>query len=228
MCQTVNTASLSALLILVSFFPALAFSFGSDTLISLPKPSPTGNLSVEEALQARKSIRTYSKEPLLLSEISQLLWAGQGITRKDGKRTAPSAGALYPLEMYVVCGQVHGLDSGVYRYIPARHGLEQIISSGRQKELAAVALQQHSITDAAAVLVVAGVYKRTAKKYGGRAERYVHIETGHAAQNILLQATALRLNTVVIGAFDDDGVKRVLRMKPNESPLLLLPLGRSW
>jgi SagB-type dehydrogenase family enzyme len=228
MRKTVNIISFSALLIFFFFFPTLASSFGSDRLISLSRPSTTGNLAVEEALLTRKSTRTYSKEPLLLSEISQLLWAAQGITRKDGKRTAPSAGALYPLEIYVVCGQVHGLDPGVYRYIPNRHSLEQVLSGSRQKELSAVALKQQSIQDGAAVLVIAGVYSRTAQKYGERAERYVHIETGHAAQNVFLQATSLGLSTVVIGAFDDSGVKRVIRMQYNENPLLIMPLGRAW
>lgn len=228
MRKTVNVISFSALLITFFFFPlSTASSLEEDRLISLPQPSTAGNLSVEEALLTRKSTRTYSKEPLLLSEISQLLWAAQGITRKDGKRTAPSAGTLYPLEMYVVCGQVHGLDPGVYRYIPDRHGLAQVMSGSRQKELSAVALKQQSIQDGAAVLVMAGVYSRTAQKYGKRAERYVHIETGHAAQNIFLQATSLGLSTVVIGAFDDSGVKRILRMQYNENPLLIMPLGRA-
>lgn len=229
MCKTVNVISFSALFIIFFFFPLpTVSSFEEAALIILPQPSTAGNISVEEALLARKSTRTYSKEPLLLSEISQLLWAAQGITRKDGKRTAPSAGALYPLELYIVAGQVHGLDPGVYRYHPQEHTLERVIHGNRQKELSAVALKQQSIQDGAAVLVVAGVYSRTARKYGKRAERYVHIETGHAAQNIFLQAMSLGLSTVVIGAFDDSGVKRVLRMQRNESPLLIMPLGRTW
>ncbi|MBC8318479.1 MAG: SagB/ThcOx family dehydrogenase [Desulfobulbaceae bacterium] len=226
MCQIVKNSFLAAFFLLICLAPARGFSFGNDLRIALPRPSTTGNLSVEEALQARKSIRSYSKEPLLLSEISQLLWAAQGITRKDGKRTAPSAGALYPLEIYIVSGQVHGLDSGIYRYQADRHTLEPVLSGMRQKELATAALQQDSIIHSSAVIVVAGVYRRTAKKYGGRAERYVHIETGHAAQNIFLQATSLGLSTVVIGAFDDDAVKRVLGMPQNETPLLLMPLGK--
>lgn len=228
MCKTVNVISFSALCIFLFFFPLLLSAFGKDTHITLPQPLTTGNISVEEALLTRKSTRTYSKEYLLLSEISQLLWAAQGITRQDGKRTAPSAGALYPLELYIVAGQVHGLDPGVYRYHPQEHTLERVIHGNRQKELSAVALKQQSIQDGAAVLVVAGVYSRTARKYAKRAERYVHIETGHAAQNVFLQAMSLGLSTVVIGAFDDSGVKRVLRMQRNESPLLIMPLGRTW
>ncbi|MBW1792218.1 MAG: SagB/ThcOx family dehydrogenase, partial [Deltaproteobacteria bacterium] len=134
----------------------------------------------------------------------------------------------YPLELYLVAGQVHGLTPGVYRYHPQEHNLERVIDGDRQKELSAVALKQQSIQDGAAVLVVAGVYSRTARKYAKRAERYVHIETGHAAQNVFLQAISLGLSTVVIGAFDDSGVKRVLRMQRNESPLLIMPLGRTW
>ena len=229
MRKTVIRISFSVLLIIFFFFPLSTVSLlAEDAFITLPQPSPTGNLSVEEVLLTRKSTRTYSKEPLLLSEISQLLWAAQGITRKDGKRTAPSAGALYPLDIYVVCGQVHGLDAGVYRYIPDRHSLEHLLSGNKQKELSSVALKQQSIQDGAAVLVIAGLYSRTAQKYGKRAERYVHMETGHAAQNVFLQATSLGLSTVVIGAFDDRGVKRVLRMQQNQSPLLIMPLGRAW
>ena len=199
---------------------------GKEKRITLPPPAMSGNLPLEQTLQSRESVRSYSKEPLLLSEVSQLLWVGQGVNRKGGKRTAPSAGALYPLKLYLVAERIHGLDSGVYHYLPENHELELITSRSLTRDLFAVSLKQNCIKEASALIVIAGVYRRTAQKYGDRASRYVHIETGHAAQNISLQAESLGLGYVTIGAFDDDGVKRVLRMKREESPLYILPLGR--
>ena len=227
MRKTVTALFLPALCTFFLFCPSSASSLEKGIRIGLPKPVHTGNLSVEEALNLRKSVRDYTKEALLLGEISQLLWAAQGITRRDGKRTAPSAGALYPLELFVVAGRVHGLAPGVYRYYPQDHELELVVSGNRLKELAMGALAQKSVQKGAAALVVAGVYSRTSQKYGRRAKRYVHIETGHAAQNVFLQATSMDISTVVIGAFDDDGVSRTLRMRPHESPLLIMPLGRA-
>jgi SagB-type dehydrogenase family enzyme len=226
MRQTTITPLGTALFFLYFLLMIHAEAEGKGSLVSLPKPDISGNLSVEQALQSRKSVRSFSREPLLLSEISQLLWAGQGVNRKDGKRTAPSAGALYPLELYLVAGRVHGLDPGVYHYIPEDHELELIYNRDQTNDLFGVSLKQSCIQEAAALVVIAGVYRRTSRKYGDRAYRYVHIETGHAAQNISLQAESLGLGSVTIGAFDDDGVKRVLRMKREESPLYIIPMGR--
>lgn len=195
-------------------------------MIKLSKPAYDGKISVEAALKARKSIRSYSAEPLLLDDVSQLLWAVQGISRKNRMRTAPSAGALYPLEVYLVAGHVQGLPAGIYRYRPHGHELELVEIGDRRRELAISALHQNCIEKGAIDLVLAGVYERTSVKYGSRAKRYVHMEIGHAAQNIYLQAVGLDLGTVVVGAFDDEKVQRTLSMEKNELPLCIMPVGK--
>jgi len=194
--------------------------------IKLPEPSYTSNVSVEEALSKRRSIRAYSGESLTVEEVSQLLWAAQGITSPGGGRTAPSAGALYPLELYLVVGDVEGIDKGVYRYRPEEHDLEKVKDGDIRAELAEAALGQEYVKDAAIDIVFAAVYARTTWKYGERGIRYVHIEAGHAAQNVYLQAVSLDLVTVVIGAFIDSEVKEIMNMQEQETPLYIMPVGR--
>ena len=177
-------------------------------------------------MQQRRSVRTYLNKPLTLTEVSQLLWAAQGINRGREFRTAPSAGALYPLEVYLVAGNVDGLAEGVYKYRPHQHELLKIIHDDKRRELAAAALGQRYVQDGAAVIVIAAVYERTTQKYGQRGIRYVHIEVGHAAQNIYLQAVSLNIGTVFVGAFDDDEVKRVLNLPDEEHPLSIMPVGK--
>jgi len=196
-----------------------------DTII-LPEPRNSGGISVEEALLERRSIRNYKNEALTLAEISQLLWAAQGITHPGGYRTAPSAGALYPLEVYVVAGNVEGLQAGIYKYRPQGHELKKVAEGDVRAELCAAALDQECIEDGAAVLVFAAVYERTTGKYGERGVRYVHMEVGHAAQNVHLQAVSLGLGTVVVGAFDDGGVEKLLQMQDDERALCIMPVGR--
>ena len=213
---------------ILSGVPALASTGELGTgHIRLPDPKVSGNLPVESALNRRRSVRDFSGQPLTLEEAAQLLWAAQGITDPGGKRTAPSAGALYPLELYLVAGEVAGLAQGVYQYQPHAHALRRIADHDRRKALAAAALGQSWVGQGAAVIVVAGVYRRTMDKYGQRGIRYVHLEAGHAAQNIALQALSLKLGTVVVGAFDDDKVKSVVRMSEDAQPLCLLPVGRA-
>lgn len=194
--------------------------------IALPAPRHDSDFSLERALERRRSVREFRDAPLTLPEISQVLWAAQGITNADGLRTAPSAGALYPLELYIVIGAVRDLSPGIYHYEPRRHVLIPTGTGDRRRELAARALGQGSVADAAAVLVFTAVERRTTHKYGGRGTRYVHIEVGHAAQNVLLQATAWGLGAVVVGAFDDAGVSGLLKLPQGEAPLYLVPLGR--
>ncbi len=196
--------------------------------IKLPEPSYTSNTSVEEALSQRRSIRDYSGENLTLDEVSQLLWAAQGITAPWGGRTAPSAGALYPLELYVVVGDVEGIDKGVYKYRNSRaeHELEKVKEGDIRAELADAAIGQECIRDAAIDIVFTAVYERTTRKYGERGIRYVHMEAGHAAQNVYLQAVSLDLGTVVIGAFIDGEVKEIMNMQEQETPLYIMPVGR--
>lgn len=194
-------------------------------MIILPDPGQQGTISIEAALQGRISRRNYGSQPLSMAQLSQLLWAAQGITRPSGERTAPSAGALYPLELYVVCGHVLGLEPGLYHYRPYGHGLELVAGVDLRQELAGAALGQGSVARAPVNLVLTADYDRTAIKYGSRARRYVHMEIGHVAQNICLQATALGLGTVVIGAFDDDRVQGLLKLQ-EEMPLAIMPVGR--
>jgi SagB-type dehydrogenase family enzyme len=194
--------------------------------ISLPAPSRTGSLSIESALAKRRSVRSFSDEPLSMADLSQLLWSAQGITGPGGFRTAPSAGALYPLEVFVSAGHIANLPPGIYRYIPARHALQLIDKGDIRNSLARAALGQPCVSDAPAAIVIAAVYSRVTIKYRARGERYVHMEAGHAAQNICLQAVALGAGTVVIGAFDDNAVKRVMKMEKDEEPLYIMPVGK--
>ncbi len=198
----------------------------SPEFISLPEPVRSGEKSLETLLQQRRSVREYKEAALDLSAIGQLLWAAQGITDPQGLRTAPSAGALYPLELYVVAGNVGGLSPGVYHYYPDRHRLQQTEAGDLRHMLARAALAQPWIKAAAAVVVITAVYDRTTRKYGERGIRYVHMEVGHAAQNLFLQTEALGLATVVVGAFDDDAVATVLKLPTDVQPLMLLPVAR--
>ena len=194
--------------------------------VNLPAPRHTSDVSLEAALAQRRSVRSYASGQVTLEELSQLLWAAQGITDASGFRTAPSAGALYPLEVYVVAGDVKDLPDGVYHYLPREHRLHPVMDGDRRIALADAALGQSSIRTAAVDIVIAGVYERTSVKYGTRAVQYVHIEVGCAAQNVYLEATALGLGTVYIGAFSDDNVRRVLHMPSEERPFAIMPVGR--
>lgn len=194
-------------------------------IIQLPSPSLKGEMSLEEALSRRRSVRQYKNASLALKEISQLLWAAQGITARDGGRTAPSAGALYPLEIYFISGNVDSLRPGVYHYNPADHRLE-LRTSGDQQAILSGIVMQASINRGAGVIVLAAEYKRTTRKYGERGIRYVQLEAGHAAQNICLQAVALNIGTVTIGSFSDSIVKRTIGLPDNNDPLYLIPVGR--
>ncbi|MEA3438777.1 MAG: SagB/ThcOx family dehydrogenase, partial [Chloroflexota bacterium] len=161
-----------------------------------------------------------------LSEIGQLLWAAQGITSDRGFRTAPSAGALYPLELYLVVGDVEQLSPSVYKYQHDMHRLINIAQGDLRDELQAASLDQSAIGDAPAVIVIAAVYERTTVKYGDRGNRYVHMEVGSAAQNVYLQAVSLDLGTVFIGAFHDQNINSLLHMQEDEHPLAIMPVGR--
>jgi len=198
----------------------------SSNTIELPGVSLTGDASLEQLLNQRRSIRDYAAGAVSLNDVGQLLWAAQGITDARGLRTAPSAGALYPLELFLVAGEVNHLSPGVYHYQPDDHRLQKIAADDQRQGLQRAALSQDWIKQAALVVVFTADYARTARKYGARAERYVHIEVGHAAQNLFLQAEALNLATVPVGAFKDDAVAGVLQLPDDLEPLLLMPVGR--
>ncbi len=195
---------------------------GSGEEIKLPEPDYKG-IAVEEAIKNRRSRRSYSSEPLSLSELSQLLWAAQGIT-SGYKRTSPSAGATYPLEIYVVVGNVESLEAGVYHYVPSDHSIKMVLKGDKRSELAEAALSQAWVQKAPASLVFTAIYERTTGVYGERGIMYVHMEAGHAAQNVYLQSESLNLGTVVVGAFSEDMVKQVLGLE-NEAPLYIIPVG---
>jgi SagB-type dehydrogenase family enzyme len=198
----------------------------SAEIIPLPPPRENGKITVERALQQRRSRREFRNAPLSIQDLSQLLWSAQGITDEQGLRTAPSAGALYPLEVYAVVGTVEKLPAGVYKYRPHRHQLKRISKEDKRSELASAALDQDYVENNAVVLVFSAVENRTTAKYGRRGIRYIHMEAGHAAQNVFLQAVSLGLGTVTVGAFDDDRVRKIMEMPEGENPLYLMPVGK--
>lgn len=196
-----------------------------DIKIELPEPAHDSDTSLEEALLGRRSIRSFSEQAVTLKQVGQLLWAGQGITDPSGKRTAPSAGALYPLKVYVVIGNVEGAAPGVYEYEPESHTLMKVMDGDQRQSLAQAALGQASVKQGAIDIVITAVYEKTTVKYGERGIMYVHLEAGHAAQNICLQAVALKLGTVTVGAFDDESVQKALKLPDDEVPLYVIPAG---
>jgi SagB-type dehydrogenase family enzyme len=194
--------------------------------MNLPEPRRSSEVSFEESVARRRSIRTYKPGPVTIDEVSQLLWAAQGITGENGFRAAPSGGATYPLETYLVAGDADGLEPGLYRYDPASHSLTLVKSGDMRAELAEAALGQPCVGDAAAIIVLAAIYERTTDRYGDRGKMYVHMDVGHAAQNVLLQATALGLGAVPVGAFRTRTIGGMLGFSETELPIYLLPIGR--
>lgn len=204
----------------------IASSESGSGIVHLPQPRYESPTSVEMALLERRSIREYRNEALTMDDLGQLLWAAQGITHGREYRTAPSSGALYPLETYVVAGNVKNLPAGIYRYTPHRHELAMMLPGDIRRELCNAALYQESIRKAPVSLVFSAVFARTTCKYGNRGIRYAHMEAGSATQNVSLQAVSLNIGTVVIGAFDDEAVRRALSMPLGEEPMLIMPVGK--
>jgi SagB-type dehydrogenase family enzyme len=194
-------------------------TLGPGAIVTLPAPRLDSEVSLESVLAQRRSVRDFTSKTLSLDEISQLLWATQGVTSSAGGRTAPSAGGLYPLEVYVVTPE------RVLHYLPAHHQAQVHLSGDRRDALEGAGLGQAAIRHAPAVFVITGVFARTEGKYGTRGSRYVCLEAGHAAENLLLQAVALDLGGVPMGAFDDADVVRVLGLPASHAPLYLIPIG---
>jgi SagB-type dehydrogenase family enzyme len=194
--------------------------------IKLPDPVLKGSVSVEEAISKRRSIREYKDEPLRLEELGQLLWAAQGITSPKGFRAAPSAGATYPLEIYVSVKErgVIGLPAGIYHYDPFDHSLTLIKEGDHSLEIYRASLNQEWVKEAPICIIIAADFSRTTSRYGARGERYVYMEAGHVGQNIYLQATALDLGTVAVGAFYDDQLRSIIGCE--EAPIYIFPVGR--
>jgi SagB-type dehydrogenase family enzyme len=197
------------------------------TTVRLPKPSLEGGLTVGVALRLRRSMREFASGSLLLAAAGDLLWAAQGVSG-GGLRTTPSAGATYPLEVYLVAAEVTGLIPGVYRYLPASHGLAAVIRGDCRTAISAAAADQAWIAKAPADLVIASEKARTAAQYGRMAERYVAMEAGCAAQNVALTAVALGLATVIVGAFDPARLAVAAGLPHAHEPLCLMPVGRQW
>lgn len=187
-------------------------------MIFLTSPEKKGKVSLEETIFKRHSIRDFADKRLNLEQISQLLWAAKSV---------PSAGGLYPLELYLVVGEKGGEDlkAGVYHYLPQKHALEIQKKGDLRRDLAEAALGQDFLAEAPVSLVIAACYERTTGKYGERGIRYVHMEVGHVGENIYLQAEALGLGTVVVGAFIDEEVSRVLALSQTHKPLSIMPIG---
>ena len=194
--------------------------------ISLPQPVIKGRVSVEEAIHDRISRRSFQDQNLSLSQVGQLLWSAGGLGAAGAagvSRAAPSAGATYPLELYLAAGDVEEIDAGLYHYHYRDHALELLQKGDLRARLARASLGQGMVAQAPASLVVAACYDRTTRRYGQRGHRYVYMEVGHVSQNIYLQAEALNLATVAIGAFDDAGVKQILGIEG--APLIIMPVG---
>jgi SagB-type dehydrogenase family enzyme len=200
--------------------------YENQKVIKLPEPVLEGAISVEKVLAARRSVRNYAALPLTLTELSQILWAAQGLSGPSGLRTAPSAGALYPLEIYIAAGNVNGLASGIYKYGYGGHVLLRTEEDDKRAELFDAALRQNSIKSAPVILIICAVYERMTAKYGQRGIRYTDMEAGHASQNVYLQAESLGLVTLAIGAFHDSKVKKIVNLVKTEHPLYLMPIGK--
>jgi SagB-type dehydrogenase family enzyme len=208
-----------------------------QTIIKLPSPQLKSKVSLEETILRRRSVRRYRREPLDLPQLSQILWSAQGITGTRGFRAAPSAGATYPLEIFVVVGKQgvitseakqapEELQAGIYHYEAASHSLILHKPADLRPDLARATLDQEFIIDAPVDIVICALYHRTSYRYGRRGERYVHIEVGHVGENIHLQVVALGLATVEVGAFHDEEVRTVLGVDEQIKPLYIMPVGK--
>ncbi|GAG95655.1 unnamed protein product [marine sediment metagenome] len=219
----------TTILIMFSIFitPFITYAL-SEEEIKLPSPQLEGKMSVEEALVRRRSRRVFKDYSLTMEQVSQLLWSAQGITEKRiGFRTAPSAGATYPLDIYLVVGKdkVENLKAGVYHYNPHPHSLTIILEEDRRRELARACLRQRFIEDAPISLIITAEFSRITNRYGKRGVYYAYMEAGHVGQNVYLQAESLGLGTVVIGAFYEEDVSQALNLPDQHIPLYVMPVG---
>lgn len=193
---------------------------GGRQMIKLPEPKLKGDMSLEEAISRRRSERSYQDKALSQQQISQILWAAQGITKQSGGyRSAPSAGALYPMEIYIVTNE------GLFHYNPSQHSIDKLKSGDLRESLASAAWGQSFIAKAGITVIIAAVYPRITNRYGERGVRYVDMEAGHIAQNIHLQAVALGLGSVPIGAFSDDAVQELLELPKKQKTIYMVPVG---
>jgi SagB-type dehydrogenase family enzyme len=216
---------LGCLLLQSALTPVLCSQEHEAEGISLPKIKPGEQDSFSELMFERRSVRHFGSGEMTLNQVAELVFAAQGITRQDRYRTVPSAGALYPLEIFVLTGPVQGLEAGVYHYQPHGHQLLPVRSGDRRQELARQAYQQMWVAEAQTIVVMCAVYERVTQKYGQPGMRYVHIEAGCAAQNVSLAGYSMGLGSTVVGAFDQKEVAEVIDADQNVRPLIVLPVG---
>jgi len=207
------------LFLFLAVFLSMSAEASDMKTINLPEPVFEGNFSVERAISERRSVRAYSSKDLTVEAISRLLWAAQGVTGSNGLRAAPSAGALYPLEIYLA------KRDGLYRYIPEGHKLKKISDKNIKNDLALASRGQTFVEKAPIDIIICAVYERVTARYGKRGIRYTDIEVGHASQNVHLEAVSMGLSSVPVGAFDDDAVAKVLGLPVNEKPIYIIPVG---
>lgn len=202
----------------------------ANNIIPLPSPVLKGPVSVEEAIKERRTRRSFSSDPLTIKEWGQILWAAQGITSDEGikKRAAPSAGALFPLDIYLILGENASAPpgTGVFHYLPDQHALRCLSNKDFTKKAADVSLRQYWMAQAPGMILITAEYPRITRKYDNRGIRYAHIEAGHVAQNCFLQAESLRLNVGIVGAFEDNSLMELLPILKGHEPILILPVGR--
>jgi SagB-type dehydrogenase family enzyme len=198
--------------------------------IKLPPPARKGGMAVAEALEIRRTVRSFAARPLDLPQVSQLLWGADGISDPRGLRTSPSAGATYPLDLYLVVGErgVMNLPAGVYHYLVAEHALTPIASGDLRASVARASLHQTWMAEAPVMVVITGEYRRCMARYGQRGIRYTHMEAGNVSQNVFLTAEALSLAAGIVGAFDDKALAQVLKLPPAHDPLLVMPVGHKF
>jgi SagB-type dehydrogenase family enzyme len=216
----------ACLMIMASLF-FCAVSGPAAEVVKLTPPSFQGKMSVEEALKKRRTVRQFANRGLELAQVSQLLWGTDGISDSRGLRTAPSAGATYPLELYLVVGErgVAGLTPGLYHYRPDSHSLELTLKGDLRVPVARACLHQTWMTEAPVMMVFAAQYGRCTARYGERGIRYTHMEVGHTGENLFLQVEALGLACGIVGAFEDRTLKEVLHLPQEHEPLLVMPVG---
>jgi SagB-type dehydrogenase family enzyme len=193
-------------------------------VIYLPKPQFSGKISIETALLKRRSIRKYTDSPLTLKETGQLLWAAQGITNERGFRTAPSAGAVYPMNLYIIVQNAGGMEKAIYRYIPQGHKLLKIKNTSKINF--SKISRQSWISKASVIFVITADYKRISEVYGGWGVKFANMEAGHIAQNIQLQGVSIAVGSCVVGAFEGIEISALLNLTQKETPVYLVAVGK--
>lgn len=225
-----NSSCLSA----ITLFCVSSCYSQADTL-QLPKPDLKGRYSLEEVMQKRRSVRSYQDEPISLQTASQILWSAYGVTEardkpahiRGGLKTAPSARAYYPLEVFLLAGNVKGLEPGLYRYIPEKHAIVLVTAGDMRVAVASAAQNQKMLTEAPISIVYTADFETTKRNYGDKVRDYIYVNLGHSAQNVYLQAEALDMHSCVIGGFTAEEVHKALKLPKNESVIYLMPVGKS-